>query len=598
MKALTKISVAEIQDASKKIMDHLRGNKKISDDPEMINLFVEASILGKDVFKDYLAEHEAWDFDKEKPAINLDNLNQDIAHIEATQLKHETEFASYISKCRKVVESDTHLLLNNTIMEIDQNLRGLVISYVLHEINKEYGIIYKNVIPPEIIWLMLSLAGSNNNEILCPFIFSEILGIAASSNANRIYNIYNETELLTIKYKNIENLSYVYNSLFHTDLHEEDVKKYDTTLAVLPQMRIRKSLFTELDDQYKSTSFPLQGLNKIISYTKNKIVALVSKDFLTSSGVSETHFKEQLLQKNLLDMVIELPDSTIPDHKTNYSIIVLNKNRDKHQNIVFFDASEDYSEPRKFPYKHNILSGWDDVLQGIHKNQHRHLLLIPADDPDDILADVDFSPKRHIYTKSYLQAFDTVYKPLERIAHLMRGDPLIDPESVNDEEFQNHDSLYYEASIRDIGPYNIVKQPEKRLKNVNSITKKRKELILKPHDILLSIKGIVGHVALVPDMGGQKWISNQSFQIIRVQENYDPVALFYQLQSKKIQHMITIRETGTTIRQIKIDDIKSLPIPILKPKQINCIKDHHREVINFIAKIDENCRIIFDELDT
>lgn len=466
---------------------------------------------------------------------------------------------------------------------VESSQSGYFLAQFIYDLNlkvkkQPYGIIQ----PPELTWLMLSLGKDHSKNVYCPYDSSSTLAIASSSVADDVvFGVHGD--------KSAEALNALMPNLGLEDERRsksiEPEIEYDAALCYFLQTKRPKKEVEINGYKFESSNNTLVGLADTLSKNPDRVVAIVSHSFLTSTGVAEISLKDYVLQKNLLDKVIELPEQIIPGTRSRYSLLVLDKNRKKNQDILMLDASEGFQKDSNKNTKTPVID-WEKILKELDADKSSHLLKVPEGDPDNIFEHLDFSPKKHLSLQNYLSNNDE-FTELCSIVYLLKGNPLSAAEEINNNEnIENDESIFYEASIKDIGAGNILNKPEKVLKNKRRLLSKQKKLILKPNDILLSVRGSAGQVALVPEMGDEKWVSNQSFQIIRViKDLYDPVVLFHQLLSDEVQEVIATRVSGGTLGQLKIDDLKSLPIPKIKKEKQNSIQTINANLSNLREKI-------------
>ncbi len=124
----------------------------------------------------------------------------------------------------------------------------------------------------------------------------------------------------------------------------------------------------------------------------------------------------------------------------------------------------------------------------------------------------------------------------------------------------------------------------------------KKGLLLRPYDILLSIKSPTGLVGLVPEDKEKDWIANPIFVILRAkgdsyrQKKLLSVNLYLFLRSKIAQGLISKMRTGHTLSTIRIDDIVDLPVPVLTPEQQEKLTKNFESEVEQMRNIEETRR--------
>jgi type I restriction enzyme M protein len=103
----------------------------------------------------------------------------------------------------------------------------------------------------------------------------------------------------------------------------------------------------------------------------------------------------------------------------------------------------------------------------------------------------------------------------------------------------------------------------------SAIAQRNEHQFLRPHDIVLIIKGSVGKVGIVPEdvpaPGAEGWIVGQSGVILRVNDPniIDPRTLAVYLRSKLGKELLDgVAVRGATIPLIQLRELQRLPIII------------------------------------
>ena len=150
-----------------------------------------------------------------------------------------------------------------------------------------------------------------------------------------------------------------------------------------------------------------------------------------------------------------------------------------------------------------------------------------------------------------------------------------------------------EAQLADIknGRLNL---PSKLSELPRSAITKIESDILKPGDILLSIKGTIGKTALVTeqviaDSNFVPIVPGQSFVIIRLRKGSvirDPQVLLGYLRSPVAQSLLQATAGGTTIANVAMGELKQLSVPIPSAEIQAKIVAEHEEWAKLQTEID------------
>jgi hypothetical protein len=137
--------------------------------------------------------------------------------------------------------------------------------------------------------------------------------------------------------------------------------------------------------------------------------------------------------------------------------------------------------------------------------------------------------------------------------------PVVKPIQEGDEEVS-----FYEVALSNINEYAYIHCPRKEILVSASDAVRIKNEGLEKGDILFAIKGDLGRVGLVMDSDLQ-YIVGKAFIILRLKSKalssgITPEYLVAYLADKHVKHYISHLNTGTKVDNIRMDDLKSIPI--------------------------------------
>lgn len=164
----------------------------------------------------------------------------------------------------------------------------------------------------------------------------------------------------------------------------------------------------------------------------------------------------------------------------------------------------------------------------------------------------------------------------DRINTLLRGaDEATLPDVVemirptNLQKSLGEDYAIFEASPGDIGERGYLGQPSRSFTVDRATYTRALNQRVQPWDVLLSIKGTIGVVGLVPDdvphEGGTAiWTAGQSLMILRPKKRggMDPITLYEYLTDETVQEFIKSLAGGSVIQNLGMKDLKSFPVPV------------------------------------
>lgn len=125
---------------------------------------------------------------------------------------------------------------------------------------------------------------------------------------------------------------------------------------------------------------------------------------------------------------------------------------------------------------------------------------------------------------------------------------------------------------------------------------------LRPGDLVLSIKGTIGIVGIVPDHVPQEaertiWTAGQSLMILRPKKRggMSRVVLYEYLTNDTVQSFLRSLAAGSTIMNLAMKDLKDFPVPILDAESTQAIEASfaaREAVFNHIAELDQQIKVM------
>lgn len=131
------------------------------------------------------------------------------------------------------------------------------------------------------------------------------------------------------------------------------------------------------------------------------------------------------------------------------------------------------------------------------------------------------------------------------------------------------DYTIFEASPGDIGDRGYLDQPGRSFTVERATYTRALNQRVQPGDVLLSIKGTIGVVGLVPEGVPPEgdtaiWTAGQSLMILRPKKRagIDPVTLYEYLTDETVQEFIKSLAGGSVIQNLAMKDLKGFPVPV------------------------------------
>jgi restriction endonuclease S subunit len=153
-----------------------------------------------------------------------------------------------------------------------------------------------------------------------------------------------------------------------------------------------------------------------------------------------------------------------------------------------------------------------------------------------------------------------------------------------------------------VEPDGVVRTPTKLVyvddRNLAKALRQR----VQPGDVLLSVRGRIGAVGIVPEHQGQDgptaWLASQAFVILRLRHN-SPITsliLYRYLSSPMGQGLLQSLSTGMTVPMVSMGDIKKLRVMIPTADEQREIVKQYDKVRKLRAQI-KQLEVLADDLN-
>lgn len=384
--------------------------------------------------------------------------------------------------------------------------------------------------------------------------------VLSTSLISRILMIIFEVDSAVIENKDV--LSY--------DPSNKNGTKYDLVITDLPLVVNPAEKFIKSDPRLeygkpaKNSSEWYFGQNAIYQLNDKGIGILIgTKGALVRN--SEADLRKRILQEDLVECVITLPNNLYEKSTLGTEMIILNRYKpEKRKGKVLFINASQYGV-RLNRLQHSITDeGINEIArcykEGIEKNHFSKFVVIDKihqfNDRMNPVEYLDFDSLKETLPKTIL---------LKEVAQVIRG-LNIKKEAITD----NYDeSLYYCLNIKDVDEGRIIYGHASRFKYIEKGWIERYEI--KPSDIIVTAKGWSFKFAIVEDDYKHSLISS-NLTIIRVNpEKYNPYVLLEFFQSELGARMIDSLQTGTTVKVLNNSQLEKFEIPLLNIQEMNII---------------------------
>jgi len=309
-------------------------------------------------------------------------------------------------------------------------------------------------------------------------------------------------------------------------------------------------------------------------------IALVSNGFLFRTSSNDAAFKRELIQRHGLEAVVSLPKGILPKSGVALSALVFQRAFEhRREKIRFVNASEPSSiEPA--------------TLSKLLRDYTTHPLCVSTSIEEVAANGFNMSVDRYVLDKAtrqnreLLSSQETVR--LSDLADIRR------PQAIPREAAKEDGFEVREAMLADIDNGRL-SLPVKLSKLSQSASMKIENAIIKPGDILLSIKGTIGKTALITSEAIAKSypvpiVPGQSFVIVRLRKGgsiRDPEVLFSYLRSPLALSSLQAMAGGSMIPNVAMGDLKDLAVPILSMETQQQVLEKYDESQDLQKDIDE-----------
>ncbi|MBH5317505.1 N-6 DNA methylase [Paenibacillus sp. GSMTC-2017] len=292
-----------------------------------------------------------------------------------------------------------------------------------------------------------------------------------------------------------------------------------------------------------------------------KAIVIGTKGTLVRS--TEVHIRKSILDKDLIEAIITMPENLYSHTNISTELIIFNKSkpRERRNKILFIDASKFSHRMNK--YQHEITEeGLTKIVAAYWDGDEEERFCRLMDAEKIRACNYSLNPKEYLEFDSLKSLYQNTVT-LGEIAEIRRG------AQISKEEFEDlkQSATHYFLNIKDIENGRIVYDEESKIacKKQDWLAK----FAIQPLDILITSKGSLIKFAIVEDSFRESFISG-NLSIIRVNpKRYDAYVLYEFLQSNTGRRMIDGIQTGTTIKLINPSKLVQLEIPLFTTEFMN-----------------------------
>jgi type I restriction enzyme M protein len=354
---------------------------------------------------------------------------------------------------------------------------------------------------------------------------------------------------------------------------ENNKRKFDFLIFEIPIKYYWKSLVEPWEQEYiygipsrKNADWLFCQIGLLRTAPNGICVIITSKGTLVRSN--EVPIRQSILEDDLIECVITLPERLHENLNIGKEIIIFNKNKPEKRKgkVLFINAKE--SGSKIVGNKYTISSNEIKKISDAYKEGKEETGFSKFVDKKKIE-----EYKYSLNPVEYLD-FDTLNNSfknsisLNEIANLTRGVQLTKDEA----EGLNYEGTHYYINIKDIDDDNRINYFQ-----AFKIIRKKESWIGKydiaVNDILLTYKGSSIKVAIVEDDFEPSFVSGNLTRIRVNPKKYNPQVLYEFLRSDVAEKMMEGIQTGTKIKLINIPQLEKFEIPLMDKSEMDKIGD-------------------------
>ena len=277
-----------------------------------------------------------------------------------------------------------------------------------------------------------------------------------------------------------------------------------------------------------------------------RLVALVPNGMLSNYGRLST--RQGLIDRGLT-LVASIPQlllSGLNTHGTTGLIVLYRENIDPERQITFVDCAEDETlRPREF---------WNRLQKDHNLAEMRVVYLKPTEITGDLRLDPQYYDPAYLQIKPPLGFIET---ELSDVAEIYGGYAV--GKELREENKPTDGKVVPYLQVRHITPEGVIAQKVNwvRVRDVPNYQSR----LAHPGDLLVTIAGTVGKVAIVPDQFKEGVLFDTSLRRVQINNTITtPQAVYKFLVSEIGQLQFRRRTGGTGIPQITTPVLKAMPI--------------------------------------
>lgn len=324
------------------------------------------------------------------------------------------------------------------------------------------------------------------------------------------------------------------------------------------------SILGESERSRRLSSDPVAIADGLQLPSKRIVISVVEGMMFRGVGV-EPIAREALVESGRLESIFSVPGGMVFPHTgVPTNLLVLGPNGLARHGVRFINLSDRRFAGKTVRGRPEVRpeSSWLDAIHIELSDDERFAADVAISDIRE--KDYNLSLERYLLPPAVMavEAFlaEKRVRPLEDVVEMIR------PLSMGRED--DGEFTIREAVPGDIGDADLLVEPKKETLIERAQLRKARNQRLMPGDLLLSIKGTIGSVALVPDAAAVDgdsgfWTAGQSFMILRPRKGeVSGIALYEYLSNRAVRETLRSLAGGAGIPTISIKDLREFKVPI------------------------------------
>lgn len=374
------------------------------------------------------------------------------------------------------------------------------------------------------------------------------------------------------------------NTFFYPALQEDE--KVDMALCTYPLLyKYEKEEAYPMTDSWdfnfafnkRYSANLLWMINALQSIKEDGIVLSFVPNGVLFNNIDE-EVRKYLVENNYIDTIIALPQGILPNSRVATSIVVLKKNRINLQSIKMIDASEIFTEHRRYRFltQEDIARIMDLYTSDKQTNISFYVEI------DDILENGAYLGLNRYCAETIENAvaLDDVVDKIFRGYQL--GAKELDKLTPDEEEGNE----YRIINISDVQAEGFVSSDLRPIKADDKM--KYDKFLVEDGDIIITAKNTTIKSAIYRSNGNYKAVLSGNLIAIRAnQKKINPYYLKAFMDSKNGDMAIKSIQTGTSIITINANSLRDMKISLLSKEEQEAIGNEYKKNMELIIDLGE-----------